>query len=290
MDKKKGRSPVAEMQNMTDGEAEDKQERSVENEQNKQKRNVEDKQNKQKRNVGNGLNEQEKNVGNELNEQKKNVENKQNNEAGSSKQVYLKVNQITEVQAEKVLLKDIAQVYCQDKVLLAKCNCLKVKIIHEKREKRYVEDVLGIIQKISQLDPKAQVDNLGETDYIIDYRPPQPSRMAWQWLKTIFVCVISFCGAAFAIMTFNNDVDVPALFKELYRLVMGQESNGFTVLEAAYSVGLSAGILIFFNHFAKWKLTADPTPLEVEMRTYEDDICKTLIQNKGRKEKEVDVT
>lgn len=279
MDKKKGRSSVAEMQNMTDGEAEDKQERSVE-----------DKQNKQKRNVGNGLNEQEKNVGNELNEQEKNVENKQNNEAGSSKQVYLKVNQITEVQAEKVLLKDIAQVYCQDKVLLAKCNCLKVKIIHEKREKRYVEDVLGIIQKISQLDPKAQVDNLGETDYIIDYRPPQPSRMAWQWLKTIFVCVISFCGAAFAIMTFNNDVDVPALFKELYRLVMGQESNGFTVLEAAYSVGLSAGILIFFNHFAKWKLTADPTPLEVEMRTYEDDICKTLIQNKGRKEKEVDVT
>lgn len=279
MDKKKGRNPVAEMQNMTDREAEDKQ-----------KRNVEDKQNKQKRNVGNGLNEQEKNVGNELNEQEKNVENKQNNEAGSSKQVYLKVNQITEVQAEKVLLKDIAQVYCQDKVLLAKCNCLKVKIIHEKREKRYVEDVLGIIQKISQLDPKAQVDNLGETDYIIDYRPPQPSRMAWQWLKTIFVCVISFCGAAFAIMTFNNDVDVPALFKELYRLVMGQESNGFTVLEAAYSVGLSAGILIFFNHFAKWKLTADPTPLEVEMRTYEDDICKTLIQNKGRKEKEVDVT
>lgn len=268
MDKRKEENPVAEMQNMTDGEAEDKQERNVEKKQNEQERNVE----------------------NELNEQEKNVENKQNNEAGSSKQVYLKVNQITEVQAEKVLLKDIAQVYCQDKVLLAKCNCLKVKIIHEKREKRYVEDVLGIIQKISQLDPKAQVDNLGETDYIIDYRPPQPSRMAWQWLKTVFVCVISFCGAAFAIMTFNNDVDVPALFKELYRLVMGQESNGFTVLEAAYSVGLSAGILIFFNHFAKWKLTADPTPLEVEMRTYEDDICKTLIQNKGRKEKEVDVT
>lgn len=40
----------------------------------------------------------------------------------------------------------------------------------------------------------------------------------------------------------------------------------------------------------KWKLTEDPTPLEVEMRTYEDDICKTLIQNNGRKEKEVDVT
>ncbi len=208
----------------------------------------------------------------------------------SNKQVYLKLNQISEVQTEKVKLKDIAKISCQDTALLAKCSSLTVKVIHEKREKRYIGDVLEIIEKINQVDPKAQVDNLGETDYIIDYRPPQPSRKVWQWIKTIFVCIISFCGAAFAIMTFNNDVDVPALFHELYGLVMGKESNGFTVLETSYSVGLSLGILVFFNHFMKWKLTEDPTPLEVEMRTYEDDICKTLIQNNGRKEKEVDVT
>lgn len=205
----------------------------------------------------------------------------------SNKQVYLKLNQISEVQTEKVKLKDIAKISCQDTALLAKCSSLTVKVIHEKR---YIGDVLEIIEKINQVDPKAQVDNLGETDYIIDYRPPQPSRKVWQWIKTIFVCIISFCGAAFAIMTFNNDVDVPALFHELYGLVMGKESNGFTVLEASYSIGLSLGILVFFNHFMKWKLTEDPTPLEVEMRTYEDDICKTLIQNNGRKEKEVDVT
>lgn len=207
-----------------------------------------------------------------------------------NKQVYLKVSQITEVQNKAVFLKDIASVSCQDPVLLSKCNSLKVKTIRGNREKRYVEDVLDIIDKISQLDSKAQISNLGEVDYIIDYRPPAPSTMAWQWIKTIFVCAVSFFGAAFAIMTFNNDADVPALFQELYRLVMGKESNGFTILEASYSVGLAAGILIFFNHFMKWKLTTDPTPLEVEMRTYEEDICKTLIQNHGRKEKEIDVT
>ena len=130
----------------------------------------------------------------------------------SNKQVYLKLNQISEVQTEKVKLKDIAKISCQDTALLAKCSSLTVKVIHEKREKRYIGDVLEIIEKINQVDPKAQVDNLGETDYIIDYRPPQPSRKVWQWIKTIFVCIISFCGAAFAIMTFNNDVDVPALF------------------------------------------------------------------------------
>ncbi len=214
---------------------------------------------------------------------------KQAGGSGNSKQVYLKVAQITEVQSQDVFLKDIAKVTCKDQVLLNKCNSLKVKKIREKKEKKYVEDVLDIIDKISQLDPDAQVDNVGEIDYIIDYRPPKPSKVLWQWCKTVFVCIACFCGAAFAIMTFNNDADVPKLFAELHRLVLGQESDGFTVLEASYSVGLAAGILLFFNHFAKWKLTTDPTPLEVEMRTYEDDICKTLIQDAGRKETEVDI-
>lgn len=238
------------------------------------------------------MNEKKKDGGQgQNNEQKLNREQNSTQKQNSmQKQVYLKVNQITEVQNKSVFLKDIASISCQDPVLLSKCNSLKVKTIRENREKRYIEDVLDIIDKICQLDAKAQISNLGEVDYIIDYHPPSPSKLAWQWAKTIFVCIISFFGAAFAIMTFNNDADVPALFQELYRLVMGKESSGFTVLEASYSTGLAAGILIFFNHFMKWKLTTDPTPLEVEMRTYEEDICKTLIQNHGRKEKEVDVT
>lgn len=60
-------------------------------------------------------------------------------------------------------------------------------------------------------------------------------------------------------------------------------------MEAGYSVGLAIGILVFFNHIAVKKLNTDPTPLEVEMRLYEENICKTLIDQAGRKEKEIDV-
>ena len=91
-------------------------------------------------------------------------------------------------------------------------------------------------------------------------------------------------------MTFNNDVSVTSVFGEVYRLLTGQESSGHTILELSYSVGLAGGILLFFNHFAGWKLNTDPTPLEVEMRLYEENIGKTLIQNDSRKEQEVDVS
>jgi stage V sporulation protein AA len=149
---------------------------------------------------------------------------------------------------------------------------------------------LDVIQKIHQMDATIQVNNIGETDFIIDYQKAKDPHYGWQWAKTIFVCIICFFGASFAIMTFNNDVSIKDAFGEIYRLVMGQESSGFTILELSYSVGLAIGIIAFFNHFSTWKLNTDPTPLEVEMRVYEDNISKTVIQNDSRKEKDIDVS
>lgn len=91
-------------------------------------------------------------------------------------------------------------------------------------------------------------------------------------------------------MTFNNDASVGDVFQEIYRLALGEEAGDYRVLELSYSIGLALGVILFFNHFSVWKLNTDPTPLEVEMRLYEDNICQTLIQNDGRKESGVDVT
>ena len=60
-------------------------------------------------------------------------------------------------------------------------------------------------------------------------------------------------------------------------------------MEISYSIGISIGILVFFNHFGKKRFSVDPTPMEVQMRVYENDIQTTLIENAARKEKEIDV-
>lgn len=207
-----------------------------------------------------------------------------------SKTLYLNVSQITEVHEKDVYLKDVAKLYCDDQNVVNKCNAIKIKTIKLDRNKRYVENVLDIIKKIAQVDAAIQVNNVGEVDYIIDYQAPKPPAYTWQWIKTIFVCAVCFSGAAFAIMTFNNDVSVGDVFKEIYLVITGEESTGFTILELSYSIGLALGIIVFFNHFSVFKLNTDPTPIEVEMRLYEDNISKTLIQNDGRKESGIDVT
>ena len=90
-------------------------------------------------------------------------------------------------------------------------------------------------------------------------------------------------------MSFNNDVDAPKLFAQIYELITGKLSNGFTILEFTYSIGLIIGILVFFNHFGKKRFSVDPTPIEVEMRLYENDIQTTLVETYSRKGKEVNV-
>ena len=107
--------------------------------------------------------------------------------------------------------------------------------------------------------------------------------------KTILVVLITFFGAAFSMMAFNNDVDVDKLFGYIYYWMTGKQSSGFTILEVSYSVGITIGILVFFNHFGKRRFSVDPTPMEVQMRLYENDIQTTLIEDAARKEEELDV-
>lgn len=207
----------------------------------------------------------------------------------STSTVYLDIAQITEVRSKDVFLKDVAKVYCSDSKIQNKCNALKLRVIREEKPRRYIENALDVIRSLEALDSSIQVNNVGEVNYIIDYIPPAKPNHAWQWIKTLFVCLVSFCGAAFAIMTFNNDVSVGEAFNQIHLLITGTESDGFTIIEISYCIGLAVGIILFFNHFVKWKLNTDPTPLEVEMRLYEENICKTLIQNDGRKEQQIDV-
>jgi stage V sporulation protein AA len=70
---------------------------------------------------------------------------------------------------------------------------------------------------------------------------------------------------------------------------MGSEKAGGTILEICYSIGIPIGIIVFYNHFSKAKLSNDPTPLKIQMRLYEEDLDKTLIANANREDKIIDV-
>lgn len=196
--------------------------------------------------------------------------------------LYIKLEQNITVNEPMIVIGHIAQMWCKDKDVLSKCMALKLTNIPTQKG-RYLYSVFDIVQLIQQNYPDVEVENLGETDFIVEYGLNQKGNKIWEWVRTLFISIIIFFGAAFAIMTFNNDVGVSDVFQKIYHLVTGAESNGFTAIEIGYSIGLPLGILVFYNHFSKKKVTSDPTPLEVEMRLYEQDLNTAIIKDAERR-------
>lgn len=203
--------------------------------------------------------------------------------------VYIKGDRDVEVTKREVTLGDIVALECSNKTVIPKLKVLKILKIPEEGKHRYVISILKIIACIHEKYPGLDIQNMGETDIIVTYEDQKTSGAVIHIIKAVFVAMLTFAGSAFAIMTFNNDASVSDLFGQMYEFVTGSQSDGFTIMEVSYSVGITIGILVFFNHFGKKRFTVDPTPLEVQMRIYENDIQTTLVENASRKGAEMDV-
>ena len=204
-------------------------------------------------------------------------------------EVYLYLGQCNKVENSAVTIKDVASVWCRDEKIKNRVNAIKIYDFKGKNETRVIISALKIVEEIQEEIPGVQVVPTGETDIIIEMNTGKRPPVWCEYIKVAIICLIIFFGSAFTIMAFNNDVAVHDVFSQYYELVIGKESDGFTILELTYSVGLAVGILIFYNHFGAKRLSKDPTPIEVEMRLYENDINKTLVDGVKRKEAHIDV-
>lgn len=202
--------------------------------------------------------------------------------------VYIKAERNTQMQADDVFLKDIASVYCEDKATLGKVKAIKLHTFHEKDKKRFFISMTEVVKLVKEAVSGTEVESIGEPDMIVDRVYVEKKKGAVEAAKILVVSLVCFFGASFTIMAFHNDIGIVDVFAKYYKLVMGTESNGFTVLEVSYSIGLAAGILLFFNHIGGRRITKDPTPIEVEMAIYEEDVEKALIKTADREGEEID--
>lgn len=209
--------------------------------------------------------------------------------------LYLKIEKNTIVTDRHVKLSDIAKLECADPAITRQLKQKKIYTFQDaidvKKQKNQMQvfSVLKIIELIHEEYPNVDISNEGESDFIVEYIP-YPVKPKWiNAIKTVLLCVVVFFGSAFTIMAFNNDIGVNQVFSKFYLQVMGSGPSGVSELEVSYCIGLGLGIIIFFNHVGRKKITPDPTPIQVEMRKYETDIDTTFIENAGRKGHSIDV-
>ena len=191
------------------------------------------------------------------------------------KTIFLKCHSHSKVNQGKVILKDVAEVYCSDTNLANKAKV--VTITHLKKEgERKVVSVLYIMEQIEKALPGATMESIGEIDVIVEWEKAPKMEV----LKIAVVCLIAFFGTAFTIMAFHNDIGIRSVFEEIYHITRGTAPEGVGVLEISYCLGLFLGITVFFNHIGKKKFTDDPTPVAVAMHNYRRECRET---RRGRK-------
>ena len=203
--------------------------------------------------------------------------------------VYLKCDRSVEVQSPDVYLKDLCSIRCMDNTVAAKMKALKVYHFQKDEAKRCVIDSLKLVELMEQECPNITVQLVGEPDVLVEWISVNKHKGWQQWLRAALVCLVSFFGTAFTIMAYHNDIGIVNVFSQIHRIVMGTEPTGISVLEVSYSIGLSLGIIVFFNHVGKRRITTDPTPIEVEMRKYEADVNTTLVDTADREGRTIDV-
>ncbi len=204
----------------------------------------------------------------------------------SNTTVYLKCDRNIEVLVQDVFMSDMGEMRCSDKAVCARLKALKVHRFPKEGQKRCVISSLKLVELMENECPNISVQIVGEPDVLVEWVNVDKRKTWLRWFKVVFVCLVSFFGTAFTIMAYHNDVGINDVFTEIYKMVMNREPQGLNALEVSYSVGLAAGIIIFFNHVGGRRITKDPTPIEVAMRNYEEDVDKALIATAEREGKE----
>ena len=202
--------------------------------------------------------------------------------------VYIKANGNCIVYDKNVNLGDVLKIECTNIGVLRAIK--QMDLYRFNHEHSVVFSILKVIERIHKDFPDVEIVNCGAEDFVVEFQKSTIKSPVWEKIKLWTIAMIVFFGSAFTIMTFHIDIGIQKVFSQFYEQVMGVPKPMVTELEISYSIGLAVGIIVFFNHFSKKKLTKDPTPIEVEMKKYNEDLINTKVAESDEKGHTIDVS
>ena len=204
-------------------------------------------------------------------------------------ELFFQLNTKVRLSEARILLKDVAKIYCPNKSIMDKVNLLVIHHRSKKEEAVCVINGLKIISMIKDKYPDLNIISVGETEVIIEWVKEKRTPPWIDMAKIIIISSLCFCGTVFTIMGYHYDISIDLIFSRLKEALGREADSGWSMLEISYSIGLSLGIIIFYNHIGGRKLSGDPTPIAVEMRSYEREVNQCLVELSDREEKTIDV-
>ncbi|MFD1018558.1 stage V sporulation protein AA [Thalassobacillus hwangdonensis] len=179
-----------------------------------------------------------------------------------------------------VLLKDIALVSCSID-LKEKLRTLPLHYITKKDKNIVIIDGFTVIQRLNELHPGLDVQLIGPNQCIVQVEMTKRSASP---LIIFGIWLLLFIGAAMAIMNFHYDVAMEAVQQKLHFMLTGEERKHPYWIQIPYSIGLGLGMILFFNHLFNKRFNEEPSPLEVEVFNYQQDLDNYIVLHENKVE------
>jgi stage V sporulation protein AA len=194
--------------------------------------------------------------------------------------VYIRLRKrVKRSRSEPILLKHVAQIIV-DPPWEEKLRNLELARPQKKDGNYVLIDMMQIVGKLKQIMPHATIEHFGEPHTIVELQTQaRPANV----MLLVLVWILLFVGSGMAIMNFHTDVSMPLVHQKLYRMITGIRDEHPLVLQIPYSLGIGAGMILFFNRLFRKKFNEEPNPLEVEMFMYEESVHQYVVTDEYEK-------
>ena len=193
--------------------------------------------------------------------------------------IYIRMrNRVQVKQNQQVKIKDVARIIGADE----KVKMVEEQILHKvtsEDKNIIIIDLTQMIEKIQSIDPSLEIQTFGPSQTIIEviYEKKKVSILSF-----IAVWLLLFFGAMMTIMNFHVDVSMGEVHQKLFTIITGKVDEKPLLIQVPYSIGLGLGMILFFNHFFKKRFNEEPSPLEIEMFNYQQDLDQYVILNENK--------
>lgn len=198
---------------------------------------------------------------------------------GMEHSIYIRLRHRLQVRPAAIIkVEDIAQIIAPEELLTQIKQVVTYQITKEDNT-IVIVDVMKVIEKILKVFPSLDIQAIGPTQTIVEiiYRKKRVS-------TTLFILVwfLLFVGAALTIMNFHEDVSMQVVQQKIYMMLTGEKVLKPLFFQIPYSFGLGIGMILFFNHLFKKRINEEPSPLEVEMFNYQQDLDRYVSLNENK--------
>ncbi|MCT2537443.1 stage V sporulation protein AA [Aquibacillus koreensis] len=183
--------------------------------------------------------------------------------------IYLRLKKEFEVKPNTTIrLNDIGYISGNNSVN----QLIEESVIYQvSKEDRTVSVIDGftVIDQLVRRFSDIEIQLVGPSQTIVRIKKPLKSP------SIFFVCLIwllLFIGSSMAIMNFHYDVSMQEVQQRLHFLLTGRQAEYPLWMQVPYSIGLGVGMILFFNHLFKKRFNEEPSPLEIEMFKYQQDL------------------